>query len=53
VFAGQLDVLAEPAVPIGVIAIVVVAALVAANVVSALPARYARRVPAAVILRSE
>lgn len=52
-FAGQLDVLAEPAVPFGVVGIVVLAALVAANIVSAFPARYARRVPAAVALRSE
>lgn len=52
-FARQLDVLAEPAVPLVAIAIVVVAALVAANVVSALPARYARAVPASLVLRTE
>ena len=36
-FAEQLDVLAEPALPIGAIGIVVLAALVAANIVAAIP----------------
>jgi predicted lysophospholipase L1 biosynthesis ABC-type transport system permease subunit len=52
-FARQLDVLAEPAVPFGAIAIVVVAALVVANVLSALPARFARNVPASLVLRTD
>jgi hypothetical protein len=52
-FAGQLDVLAEPAVPLAAIALVVVAAVAVANLLSALPARYARAVPASLVLRSE
>jgi hypothetical protein len=52
-FADQLDVLAEPAVPLTVISVLIVAALVAANLLSALPARYARAVPASLVLRSE
>jgi ABC-type lipoprotein release transport system permease subunit len=52
-FANQLDVLAEPAIPLGLIAAVILAALVAANVLSALPARYARAVPVSLVLRTE
>jgi MacB-like periplasmic core domain/FtsX-like permease family len=52
-FAHQLDVVAEPAVPIIAIALVVLAALVAANALAVLPARYARAVPAALVLRGE
>lgn len=44
VFAHQLDVVAEPAVPVIVITLVVLAALVAANLLAALPARAARAV---------
>ena len=43
-FANQLDVVAEPAVPVIVISLVVLAALVAANLLAALPARSARAV---------
>jgi hypothetical protein len=46
-FAGQLDVVAEPAVPVIAIALTVLAALVAANILAALPGRYARAVPTA------
>jgi hypothetical protein len=52
-FASQLDVLAEPAVPVLVIIAVAVGAVFAANVLSALPARVARRVPAGLSLRAE
>ena len=52
-FARQLDVVAEPAVPMITIALIVLAALVAANALAALPARYARAVPAALVLRGE
>ncbi len=52
-FARQLDVVAEPAVPIIVIAFIAVAALVAANALAAFPARYARTVPAALVIRGE
>ena len=52
-FAAQLDVLAQPVVPIASIGLVVIASILAANIVSALPARYARTVPAALVLRNE
>ena len=52
-FAQQLDVVAEPAVPIIAISIIVLAAVVVANVLAALPGRYARAVPAALALRDE
>jgi hypothetical protein len=52
-FANQLDVLSEPAVPLAAIGVVIVAALVAANLVSALPARSARAVPVSLVLRTE
>jgi hypothetical protein len=52
-FAGQLDVLAEPTIPLTATALVVAGAIVVANVLSALPARYARAVPASLVLRTE
>jgi hypothetical protein len=52
-FAGQLDVLAEPSVPLSAIGVVAVVALVAANILAALPARYARAVPPSLVLRTE
>jgi hypothetical protein len=52
-FAGQLDVLAEPSVPLTAIIVVAAAALLAANVLAALPARYARAVPPSLVLRAE
>jgi len=52
-FATALDVLAEPAVPLAAVGLVVLASVIAANVVSAFPARYARSVPAALLLRNE
>jgi ABC-type antimicrobial peptide transport system permease subunit len=52
-FARQLDVVAEPAVPILTIAVIMVAAVIAANALAVLPARYARAVPAALALRDE
>jgi hypothetical protein len=52
-FARQLDVLAEPAVPSITIALIVFAAVVAANALAALPGRYAGAVPAALALRNE
>jgi ABC-type antimicrobial peptide transport system permease subunit len=52
-FAGQLDVLAEPSVPLTAIGIVAAVALVAANILAALPARYARAVAPSLVLRAE
>jgi len=52
-FAGQLDVLAEPSAPLTAIAVVAAVALVAANILAALPARYARAVPPSLVLRAE
>jgi predicted lysophospholipase L1 biosynthesis ABC-type transport system permease subunit len=52
-FARQLDVLAEPTTPLVLIAVVILATLVIANVLSAIPARFARTVPVALVLRSE
>jgi hypothetical protein len=49
-FANQLDVPADPAIPLGLIAAVMLGALVAANMLSALPARYARAVPVNLVL---
>jgi ABC-type antimicrobial peptide transport system permease subunit len=52
-FARQLDVLAEPAVPRVAIAVIVLAAVVAANALALLPARRARTLPAAMARRDE
>ncbi len=52
-FARELDVVAEPAVPLLAISIIVVVAVLAANALAALPARSARAVPAALALRDE
>ena len=49
-FAHQLDVVAEPVVPVAAILLTGLAAVAAANALAALPARYARTVPAAVAL---
>jgi hypothetical protein len=52
-FARQLDVLAQPAVPFLAIAVIALAATAAANALASLPARYARAVPPASTLRDE
>lgn len=52
-FAARLDVVSQPAVPGGFILVVVVMALVVANVAAALPARMARRVRPATVLAAE
>jgi hypothetical protein len=52
-FADQLDVLAAPVTPLLACAVVALGALVAANVLAAVPARDARRVPANLVLRNE
>ncbi len=52
-FAEQLDVLAQPAVPLLAIAVIALAATAAANALASLPARYARAVPPASTLRDE
>jgi hypothetical protein len=52
-FARQLDVVAEPTVPMIAIAVIALAAVVAANALAALPARHARAVPAAFALRGD
>lgn len=52
-FAGQLDVVAEPRVPLLVLLGIGVAALTIGNMVSAAPARAARRINPATFLHSE
>lgn len=52
-FARQLDVLAEPSVPITTIGLVGLLVLAATNLLAALPARSARNVPVSLLLRSE
>ena len=52
-FARQLSAVPDPVVPAGSIALAVVAALVLANLVAALPGRAAARTPAAIVLRAE
>ena len=52
-FACQIGVVPEPSVPGGTVALVVLGALAAANLVAALPGRAAARTPAAALLRAE
>jgi hypothetical protein len=52
-FARQISVIPEPTVPVPVVLLVVAGALVAANLVAAVPGRSAARVPAAALLRAE
>jgi hypothetical protein len=52
-FARQINVIPEPSVPVLIVVLVVVGALVAANLVAAIPGRAAARVPAAALLRAE
>jgi ABC-type antimicrobial peptide transport system permease subunit len=52
-FARQLDVVAEPAVPITAISLIVLAAVVVVNALAAFPARYARGVPPSLVLQGE
>jgi hypothetical protein len=52
-FAEQLDVLAQPVTPVLACAVVIVGAVVAANVLAVVPARVARRVPVSLVLRRE
>jgi len=52
-FARELSAVPDPVVPAGSIALAVVAALVLANLVAALPGRAAARTPAALLLRAE
>jgi predicted lysophospholipase L1 biosynthesis ABC-type transport system permease subunit len=52
-FAVQLDVLAAPAVPAVALLAIALGGVAVANVLAAAPARHARRVPAALVLRSE
>jgi hypothetical protein len=52
-FARQISVVPEPSVPVLVVLLVVVGALIAANLVAAFPGRAAARVPAAALLRAE
>ena len=53
VFATQLGVLPEPAVPLPTILIAIPAALVLANLIAAAPARAAARTQPATVLRTE
>jgi ABC-type antimicrobial peptide transport system permease subunit len=52
-FAAKLDVISEPAVPLSRLALVALITLAVANLAAAIPARRARRVDPARILRSE
>ncbi len=52
-FAGQLGVRPEPAVPLLALGLLALATLVVANLVAVLPARSAARTQAALVLRSE
>ncbi len=52
-FARQISVIPEPSVPVLLVLLVIAGALVAANVVAAIPGRAAARVPAAALLRAE
>jgi hypothetical protein len=52
-FAGQISVVPEPSVPVLTVVLVIAGALVAANLVAAIPGRIAARVPAAALLRAE
>ncbi len=52
-FARELSAVPDPVVPAGSIALAVVASLVLANLVAALPGRAAARTPAAIVLRAE
>jgi putative ABC transport system permease protein len=52
-FARELSAVPDPVVPAASIALAVVAALVLANLVAALPGRAAARTPAAIVLRAE
>jgi putative ABC transport system permease protein len=52
-FAGQINAVPSPAVPVVAIILIAVGAVALANVVAALPGRIAARTPAALLLRSE
>ena len=52
-FARQINVIPEPSVPVLIVFLVIAGALVAANLVAAIPGRAAARVPAAALLRAE
>jgi hypothetical protein len=52
-FAHELSAVPDPVIPAGSISLAVVAALVLANLVAALPGRAAARTPAAIVLRAE
>lgn len=53
IFAGELGVVPEPVIPLAPILLVIPAAIVAANVTAALPARLAARTRPALVLRAE
>jgi putative ABC transport system permease protein len=53
VFAAQLGVLPEPAIPLTAILIAIPAALALANLIAAAPARAAARTQSAAVLRTE
>jgi hypothetical protein len=52
-FAGQISVVPQPSVPMLTVTLVILGALVAANLVAAVPGRSAARIPAAALLRAE
>ena len=52
-FARQINVIPEPSVPVLIVVLVIAGALVAANLVAAIPGHAAARVPAAALLRTE
>jgi hypothetical protein len=53
VFARQISVVPEPTVPVLTVVLIVIGALVIANLVALLPGRLAGRTPAAALLRAE
>jgi ABC-type antimicrobial peptide transport system permease subunit len=52
-FAREINAVPSPTVPVGSVALIVISALVLANVVAALPGRVAARTPTALLLRAE
>ncbi len=52
-FAAQINAVPSPTVPVGSIVVVVVGALVLANLVAAVPGRIAARTPTALVLRAD
>jgi len=52
-FADQLSVLSRPTIPVALVAALVAGLVILANLIAAVPAALAGRIPAAAVLRSE